>query len=341
MTMLTMNLPAPQPALNGVVVQSNSLIDAAYSLTIDEMRLVYIAMLKIDSKITLENGLVPEINVTTLEFREAFNIKSHTMYNRLNQLGDSLLVKPIITFEYDEEKKETVKRKRVWFTSVSYVDDQESKAINLRFSPELLPFLYALKDNFTKVDFTYLAELDSPFAMRLYQWLQKYRRMKKYNKGDGLVETEPFSLEEIKNRTGLSSKYPEYKIFKRDVLDPAIHKINRVTDISVTYKPVKKGKTIVAIIFAYVEEQGGVSSKPSRARLPTRPKVTVGSSAEGEWARRCIHIMESFRQALLEYDPNEKLPMPDLKKLLSYYEIVGDSHKASKVKAEIASRTAK
>jgi Initiator Replication protein. len=119
---------------DGLVVQSNKLIDAAYKLSLEEMRLLYIALKKINPKMEIgSDGLVPEIVISVSEYREAFGIKTHALHDRLSETANSLLSKPLTTFDWNEEKQKMDKTKRVWFTSIAYDAEGDVSSIKLRF----------------------------------------------------------------------------------------------------------------------------------------------------------------------------------------------------------------
>ncbi len=48
--------------------------------------------------------------------------------------------------------------------------------------------------------------------------------------------------------------YQEYKVFKRDVLDPAVKETNKKTDCHFTYETVKRGRRVAKIKFIYQSE---------------------------------------------------------------------------------------
>ncbi len=72
------------------------------------------------------------------------------------------------------------------------------------------------------------------------------------------------------------------------------------------------------------------SIKPKRRRLPARPRVKSGSNAEVEWAKKCIEIILEYENALKLYDKEARLPLPDLEKLVGYYELCGRIRKYQK-----------
>ncbi|WP_318492130.1 hypothetical protein [Photobacterium leiognathi] len=67
-------------------------------------------------------------------------------------------------------------------------------------------------------------------------------------------------------------------------------------------------------------EQKGMK-KITRKRLPPRPRVTVGSDAEGAWARKCIAILEAYEKELKTV--KRKLIKADRERLARYRKIIG------------------
>lgn len=49
--------------------------------------------------------------------------------------------------------------------------------------------------------------------------------------------------------------YKQFKVFKRDVLDPAVKEVNAKTDCKFEYTPIKRGRCIVQIQFNYFSEE--------------------------------------------------------------------------------------
>lgn len=301
------------------IVQSNTLVHAAYSLSIDQMRLIYLAMNKIDNPVQMVNGLVPAIEITPQEFRDTFNIKSNTVWKRLDQLADTLFDKKIVTHVTDSRGRQTVDKQR-WFSFIKYSTDDASASIQVRFAPELIPYLYDFSDNFTKLDFKEVAKLDTPFAMRFYSYLSQFRRFHKYRKENGVIQTPEIQVETLKEQFGFAGKYEEFGVFRRDVLNPAIKKITQQTDLAVSFETVSKGRKVVALVFCILDQKDGMKIKPIKKRLPPRPKCTTGSQLEWQWFHKCIDILEKYRIELKEYDPEEELTKADLTKLIGYYQ---------------------
>ncbi|WP_390900612.1 hypothetical protein [Serratia entomophila] len=130
-------------------------------------------------------------------------------------------------------------------------------------------------------------------------------------------------IEWMREKANLQGKYQDYRDFRQKLLQPSLDRINASTDISVIWEPVKIGRSVHAIKFTYVDESTPEAVKPMRPRLPRRPHVTAGSAAEGEWARKCISLLTQHMAQLEAYDPNEKVSVPDLRKLAGWYKKVG------------------
>ncbi|PLR34641.1 plasmid replication protein [Chimaeribacter californicus] len=318
------------------VTQDNKLLEGAYSATLDEMRLLYLALVQIDSKKVQPDGLY---TLYPADFEKMFGVHPSHTHQQLKKAADSLGSKPIITYEWDEKKKRLDKVKRFWFSSIRYDASDNTADVTIRFSPDVVPYLYDLKKEFTQVDFEHVSRLDTPFAFRLYSWLVKFRNLARNSRQNGIIETDPFEIDWMKERTGLVGKYEEYRFFKRDVLVPAVERINANTDISVSWQPVKVGRSVTAIKFFYVIESGQRAAKPLRPRLPRRPHAVAGSDLEGKWARRCISLMKEYRQKLEAFDSSEKITLADLRKWLDWYTITGDTANIKQLQAEIKKRS--
>ena len=311
--------------VQNLVTQGNQLLEGAYDINLIEMRLLYLALTKIDSRKPQPKN---EYTLFAKEYRDKFSLDSKNSYEQLKSAASSLGAKPIVTYEWNEQKKRIDAVKRFWFSSIRYGVGDSSSDITLKFSDSVSQYLFELKNEFTQMNLEDMVKLDTPFSFRLYSWLYKYKNLNKNKNSLGIISTDPFSIDWMKERTGLTGKYPIYKDFKKRVLDPAVDIINANTNLSVRYEAVKIGRKIESIVFSYLVENehmdGRSASKPLRPRLPSRPRVTKGSAAEGDWARRCIVVMKDYFVSLREYDPKLKLSKADLRKIESWHKIIGN-----------------
>jgi Protein involved in initiation of plasmid replication len=318
------------------VVQGNDLLEGAYSVTLDEMRLLNLALAQIDSRKPQPDTLY---RLYPQDYQRIYGLNPTSSHRQLRDAAESLMKKPVTIYKPDRKTGKMRTVKLSWFSRLEYVSQDEQSAVILRFGQDVAPYLYELKESFTKLHFTNIAKLDTPFSVRLYSWLIKAKNLYGRNSTKAIEVT--LTLEWMREKAGLTGKYMDYRDFRQKLLESTVTRINANTDISVVWEPVKQGRTVVAIKFTYINESNPVQSKPVRPRLPRRPRAEAGSALEGEWARKCIHVMEGYVSELTQYDVNEKLPVLDLRKLASWYAIIGDKSRYSEIEADIKSRSKK
>lgn len=309
------------------VVHSNELVEAAYSLSVDEMRVILLAATKIDSR----KPNVSEIEIFPSDFTEAFQTDSKNVYRSLKQAIKGIGRKPIIMPVVGTTKV----RELFWLSYNEYDNDDHGTSVKLKFNPELNPYLFELKDNFTVLKFENAAKLSTPFSFRLYQWLIRAKNLNSAKHGGSIQVV--LEVDWIKAQAGLEGKHERWAKFSEKVIQPAINQINIKTDISVIWKPLKQGRKVYAVQFNYVLEKDESCIKPVRPRLFRRPKVIKGSHEEGCWMRKNLALLLEYEGDLKRYDNKAKLAISDLRKIAEYASIC-DRITEERVKSEIRSR---
>ena len=287
------------------IVHSNDLVEAAYSLSLDEMRLISLASTKVDSR----KPNVGEIRIDVAEYIKAYGLSNKNSYQDLREAVKSLMRKPIKIVIEDKVREIS------WLDMNEYNRSNRGSHVIISFSRYIEPYLFDLKDRFTSINFEYASRLNTPFSFRLYQWLIKAKKLNKNKQGEGVVVE--LEVEWMKCQAALSGKYEIWRDFSSDLLKPAIERINANTDISVIYEPIKTGRKVTAVKFTYVVEVGS-EEKPLRPRLTRRPKVTKGSHEEGVWMRKNLALLLDYEAKLKAYDKAAKLTLPDLRKMIEY-----------------------
>lgn len=115
---------------DNIVTQANQLVEGAFDITLIEMRLLYLALTKVDSRNPQPEG---EYTLYAKEYKDMFSL-GESSYEQIKTAVNSLARKPIITYEYNEAKQRINKVQRFWFSSIPYGASGNSSDITLRFS---------------------------------------------------------------------------------------------------------------------------------------------------------------------------------------------------------------
>ncbi|CNK25982.1 plasmid replication protein [Yersinia aldovae] len=330
------------PLKKQMVVQSNTIIDGIYKVTLDEARLLNLAI----SKIKKHDSPERSVKITHAEFTEVWGVKDKNLKGRLSDIGDELIQRTIDTISVDPNTGKKKKTRRTWISKIEYDMDDSDQYLEITFSPDVAKFIYQLEGNFTMIEMRNLSKFTSPYTFRIYSWIYKYKHLVS-NIKDGVHFTDKISVDDFKEMLGISNSYAEYKYLKSGVIEKSLKEINSFSDLSIILEEYRVGRSVKFIQFIFVNEQGDSNKfmsekiKPTRKRLPSRPKAKSNSHLEGEWAKNCIYIIEMYEKDIKEYDNKMLLPISDLEKLISYYEILGNKIKVKSLKQELTERRAK
>ena len=313
---------------NLTVVHSNDLVEAAYSISTDEMRLIMFAASKVDSR--SEN--VGELKIYPKDFAQTYDLTPRNVHRNLVNSIKSLGNKSITICQ--NERNVILP----WLAKGTYERDSSSENyVSIEFSKYIEPYLFELKERFTTINFEYASKLNTPFSYRLYQWLLKAKNLNSA-KEHGAVSV-ILDNNWMKTQAGLDGLYERWDVFRNRVIEPAIEQINSKTDISVIWEPVRKGRSIQSVKFTYVIETGAFA-KPVRPRLKRRPKVIRGSDAEGSWMRANLKLLLDYEAELKRYDSVAKLDIKDVERIAEYSSIC-DRVTHKRAQRELSERRAK
>ena len=127
-----------------------------------------------------------------------------------------------------------------------YINDN-SGIIQIRLDKDLKPYLLQLKRNYTQYELYWTLNFKSKYSIRLYELVKSIH----YNELE--IFEKQYSLEELRNLLD-ANKYTVYQDFKKRVLIPAMTEINKYSDKTIDFKPVKECRTVTAIRFIIVSK---------------------------------------------------------------------------------------
>ncbi len=222
-----------------VVKIEHTLNTARYSLTPIETDLVLKMVAEIKNE---DEDFKPySFKVTDLETYFGKQLNRQT----LKEMGRNLMKKPI-TIDTDDDGSFLICN---WVSSFEY--KSKMGLIELAFDPKLKPYLIQLQDEFfLKGDLRQILQLPSEHAKRIYMLLKQWELK-------GSLEVE---IAEWQTILETKKTMRPYGTFKKSVLDVAVKLINEKTDLTVSYKPDKKGGR------AYTHLVWTIRTKPSTRR---------------------------------------------------------------------------
>lgn len=199
-----------------IVYKSNDLVSASYNLTLAEQRIVLFAISKLNPTDLNDNKMVV---IKVSEFAEQFkDINKNSVYKAIKDGLEDLYNKSVIL--KDSEKKITFR----WLQSKTYYNNEATAEII--FSDKIMPYLYDLKNKFTKYRLSNISSFKSAYSVRLYELLAQYKVVKSRN----------IEVEKLREILLLNDKYKRLFDFKKRVVEKAVNEINDKSDLFISYK---------------------------------------------------------------------------------------------------------
>ena len=220
---------------NGIVTKANALIEASYTLTLNEQRIILACAAKLDGRRPMPKDAV--FILTADEFTDLFDTDPASAYAEIEEAANKL-------YERDIRRMEGKARTRLRWVYMAEYRKGEGK-VKVGFSPEIAPYLTLLHKRFTSYRLEEVASLGTAYAIRLYEMLAQY------------ADTGVFviSLADFKTRLSLEDKYSRFSNLKARVIQPAVNELIAKTSFEVTWKATKKGKTVDRLEFRFSEKQ--------------------------------------------------------------------------------------
>ena len=226
-----------------LVVKDNALIDASYNLDLVEQRLILLAIVEARESGRGINANDP-LTVHAESYINQFSVHRNTAYQALKDACKDLFARQ---FSYQElsAKGNTINKMSRWVSEVGYIDNEA--VVQLIFAPAIVPLITRLEKQFTKYELQQISNLNSAYAVRLYEILIAWRSTGK---------TPIFPLEEFRKKIGvLENEYLRSDNFKKWILELPIKQINEHTDITVKYEQYKKGRSIYGFSFSFKQKK--------------------------------------------------------------------------------------
>jgi plasmid replication initiation protein len=220
-----------------IVVKDYKLINARYRLSTVQMKII----LKVLSLIHNKNDTEFETYSLPLSFFEFLTNSKH--HQRVKDECDNLLSKVLMINTEDGWLKIH------WFSSFEY--KRSLNIIEATIDPKLKPYLLQLKSKFKPYEIKYIMEMDSEYAIRIYELCKQYEHT--------FTRKRKFELQELHQLMQVPKTYTKrYPDFRVNVLDVAVKEINKFSDIKISYEAIKRGKPVYWIEFTIEKNEKNI-----------------------------------------------------------------------------------
>ncbi|ECL0171677.1 replication initiation protein, partial [Listeria monocytogenes] len=250
---------------NDLVVKNNALIDASYTLSLIEQRLIGLALVKANN----QHQEITSDTVLTIhagEYAEQFKVDSSVAYRALKEASERLFLRYFSYTLYGLEfgKEYTLKppkklrdcdipttMKSRWVQKIGYTESEG--LLHFQLTSDVVLLVANSKEYFTSYYLSQTTEFTSTYATRLFELLMKWKNV-------GHIPLIP--IEQLRGQLGVEPK--QYKIisnFKLRVLDVAVEQVNQHSDYTIKYKQHKQGRTIIGFSFTLKPKVDKTSKK--------------------------------------------------------------------------------
>ena len=209
--------------------QSNNLILATHRMNIQQMRLFFYACSQYQGDLDIEVSIY-DINLI-LAYQGGNQLE--IIKNAIPTLMQSALV------HIDDENGER------WSIAItdSYIKN-DNKTVRFTFNKTVQKELEELR-GYTWLYLSNLTGMSSTYAVRIYEFFAM--RLGSQNKKD----TFDFDLNKLRIYLDCTNKLEDFRNFERTVLKKAEKEINEKTNIKMSYKKIKTGRSITSILFTF------------------------------------------------------------------------------------------
>ncbi|MGE3388281.1 MAG: replication initiation protein [Bdellovibrionales bacterium] len=243
--------------LDGKIYKSNALVEAAYTLTMAEQKIILAAITQVRRDEPVTDEVRYAITANALADMAGFVAKHE--YRALKAATEKLWERTLTVHAKSNGAGPVIQKMR-WIQEAIYKQDEG--AVEIRFSKPILPYLNQLSTEFTKYRFEHVAGMRSSYGIRLYELLVQWR-----SEGEREIE-----VDWLRQQWELTDKYPSIKDFKKWVIDPAVKDVNAHSDLWVKQGQRKTGRTVTHLQFQFGPKDTPKAAKPKA--LPSSPKIS-------------------------------------------------------------------
>ncbi|MDC2828940.1 replication initiation protein [Limosilactobacillus mucosae] len=267
------------------VAEANALIQAAARMDTAPLKLFEIAVSGLGSK---SEGPATTVKINKNAIFKALDYQGVTRNAWLTTVLEKLRHDADFRFTVTDETG----TRDIGISPVGYTENPHNNDyIVVGFTPQIMPYVSALKKCFTQYQLADVLKLKSRYAIALYRWLMMSWRQ--YEFYFGTKERTPeqlvsyrnprISLDELHRLTGTTKKYADFRNFHKWVLSAAVDEITTKTGYAITYDKLNKGRRVSGIVF-HITDKRAPKLQPQSAVPEPAPQSALQAQSTALFA---------------------------------------------------------
>jgi plasmid replication initiation protein len=280
-----------------MVVQHNALAEAKYRLSVRAQKLLIRLLAELDRR----NDDFGEIKLFLRDFAKlASGDPGDVLYKEFIETAKQFMGQ-FVSITQSPVPGERLPRGLICHWISSMEKNPNDKSITFSFDPKLRPYLLGLSRNYFAYHTLHAFNLDSAYSIRLYQWAKSREYLRR---------PQQVALHDLRHFLGTveidcdgvitKESLKRYNDFKKVALQPAVHEINKKTDIMIAFHEIKQPgtKIICAIIFSITMKEGAepvLIEAQFRAQPELPLQNTLQEEAIDEEERILGHIKTTYQ----------------------------------------------
>lgn len=225
------------------VVMSNALIKGKSNLSLNELKLLRLAIMQI----VKEQQDFQTYTVNIIDLAKMLDISRQYIYREADTITTHIMQEIVFVGSHDDLKKPW--KKFQWVSACKY----ESGTLTIRLNDELKPYLLGLSKLYTQYVLSDIICLKSVYSIRLYELIRQSMMYQKVYADK--TATVYLSIEDIRTATDTADKYEKFSMFRARVIDSAIKEIREKIGYNITYTVKKKSRSIIGFTFTIESAQ--------------------------------------------------------------------------------------
>lgn len=232
------------------ISMSHSITRSSHGLTLVEKRIIAMFIAKFDSTkhrkvlqrvITIKDAT---IRITAKEYSETFDIDIKTAYRDLIKGTDQFFDRYWRVVQDTPKGKKELKYN--WLEGVVYHHGEGW--VEATFGQQTIPHLvFSLKDQYTKYKLKSTVALTGVYSWRLWELLAQFANTKKSANEERIAR---ISLVDFRYAMEVPESY-KYSQIRQKIIEPAIRQIKENNGIDVTWRALKKGRSVESLEFKF------------------------------------------------------------------------------------------